>query len=303
MQKYPAGFPNGIAPLDSNSYIPDINIPNYGRYQSDYGFENATLSNLTLTSGVLAITAGQTTGTATKIVTPTDIDKWGNLKVTCADDDSSNLATVTIKDIAHNVLIAAVTLINGINFIDLSTIVTGTYPTLEVVYTLVRDSTGDATPLLSSTSVVWEGDFVGWRDIVEVDITPEAAQLDIIIPSGYKALELSFLDILVGTGSASFFRLRFNSDSGNNYNNSIGFMNVGGGSTSTTVSVSGDFRIQNIASQIKTCLGFVVHGSTGSIEEDRGGIWKNSSDEINTISLYLDAGTLGSGKVIVRGYK
>jgi len=97
------------------------------------------------------------TGTAIKTHAPTDIAKWGNVKVKAANLGANNSATVTVKSSSNVQLKAPVTLVNGDNYIDISNINPSTYASLKGVITLSRNSTGDASPTISNFSVTREG--------------------------------------------------------------------------------------------------------------------------------------------------
>lgn len=150
---------DGVSNSSTNSYrvyysTTDVFENGFSNYS-----ENGFTSNGALGKDLafrLGVYHNATTGTATKTYAPTDIDKWGNVKVTVANINANNSATVTVKSSADVQLKSPVTLVNGDNYIDISSINSSTYPSLKVVITLNRNSVSDASPTIN-VSVTWEG--------------------------------------------------------------------------------------------------------------------------------------------------
>jgi hypothetical protein len=67
-----------------------------GRYNSVWGVDDATLTNLDLSSDELTITSGEIKGSSTQTIAPSNIRNWGNLKVDVSDLDANNNADVYI---------------------------------------------------------------------------------------------------------------------------------------------------------------------------------------------------------------
>lgn len=99
----------------------------------------------------IANPASTTSGTITKTYTPSDLQKWGNAKWTETKPANTSM-TCEVLDNSNNVLKS-----NVISITDLSDINISTYPTIKIKWTLTRNSVSDQTPVLSSSSVTWEG--------------------------------------------------------------------------------------------------------------------------------------------------
>jgi hypothetical protein len=196
----------------------------------------------------------------------------------------------------------------------LSDINISTYTSIRARWNLSRTSTTDSTPILSNTSVTWEGSSSTWSIISKTTISTPTAQVNITVPTGYSQLELTIEDILGDSANATVM-LRLNSDSGSNYAYSVNVSTGSGGSSSsastlqlgsgqslisTTNKLTGFIRFTNGTNTMKG-IGWSL-GTIGTQNPTGSGSWKNSS-EINTISIYPGSNNITSGKFTLRGLK
>lgn len=123
----------------------------YGRYQAEFGWDGANYSNTELSSGDLVLSTGQTSGTVTKTITPSDLKKWGNLKWTQTTPENTSVVC-DVLDASNNVLKAGVTSVADLTDINISQ-----YPSIKTRWTLTRDSVEDESPTVSNPSWTWEG--------------------------------------------------------------------------------------------------------------------------------------------------
>jgi hypothetical protein len=100
--------------------------------------------------------ARTTSGTSTEVITTTSNEAWNKLIIVCTLPANTS-ATATINDIAHAELIAAVTLADGINIIDLSSIDARDYKAIELIITPARVALTDTTPEINHRGVYWRG--------------------------------------------------------------------------------------------------------------------------------------------------
>lgn len=162
--------------------------------------------------------------------------------------------------------------------------------------------------------------------ITEVELASAAASVELTVPSGYEILFLEYQDIYGDNiGDLSIY-IRFNDDTGNNYDYSISSF----GAASSTTNAAGQILVANWYSDTdglqRHCSGLltifnrsgqekVVIGSgveiqkAGANPEDLFGKhfeakWRNTSDEINKISCISQAGNFTAGsKFILRGLR
>lgn len=161
-----------------------------------------------------------TTGTVIKRLSSQGVERYGNLKITLEDDNANNSATVHIDDILGNELIAPITLANGENYIDLSTINATTYPAIDIVYTENRNTTSDPTPALSSPSVTALTVTNNWNVITT--IKPNANWTSAICDftgRQYRALRIWF-SLKSSTSTSRNLIIKFN-DNDTNYVNKL----------------------------------------------------------------------------------
>ena len=248
-------------------------------------------------------TTNFTTGTATKTYVPTDIKKYGNVKVTVANINANNSATVTVKSSADVQLKAPVTLVNGDNYIDISDINSSTYPSLKVVFTLNRNSVEDSSPTVSDVSVTWEGKNTNFfQDRFVIDITSPVSQVDFDLTKLVgKYRYFNLIGSVFSTGNTSSYdtlMINFNDDLNSNYD-------YGGTSGKSYIGVDSllphsnlnnigtvDIKIIDNLNKYKNVFGNYIQTGAGAA---MGGHWRNTSSNISKISLKASTNSFGIG--------
>jgi len=112
------------------------------------------------------------------------------------------------------------TLTNGENIIDLSSINATTYPSINILYTLSRDTTGNTSPTVYNHSVTWEGEGSksGLTLIDETTLTATAASYSVdVSATDYTNIIIEVTDLKANNVSPSSLRMRFNSVSTGSY--------------------------------------------------------------------------------------
>lgn len=257
-----------------------------------------------------------TSGTVTKTITPSDLKKWGNLKITLSNDDVNNSATVTIKDASgDNVLIAATTLVNGLNLIDLSSISVSSYPSLKTVFILTRNAVSDTSPTVSLPSWTWEGSDDVWEKISSVVLDSNTTQIDLLVPTKYSKVRLK-IQAKASSTSGRYIRMRFNNDASvSHYQSCIatdeGTMNATNAIDLYTTSYSA-YSLPNSSGAYSSLLDLEIQvdnkatvvgiasliNSSGAFACNIGGLWLNQVDRISTISLIASGDSIASGSKI-----
>jgi hypothetical protein len=267
-------------------------------------------------------TTKQTSGTTTKTITPTDLDTWGNLKVTCANDDGNNSATVTIKDVSDNILIAATTLANGTNTVDLSTISVATYPSLKVVYTLARNAITNASIEISQHSVTFEGlSIKGWELIYNYTVPTDIASVSFLKLSSYRYIKVIF-SVMASSTTARDLKVTFNNDATASYNKQhisgssttvAGVQSTGQNNISLTGALTssdfgatfgcGEMNIQNKLSTHKKAVTFEYITAVSSAQDVKsytgGGNWVNTLALIDTVTFTASGDSIESGSTFI----
>ncbi|MCR4437413.1 MAG: LamG domain-containing protein [Eubacteriales bacterium] len=104
------------------------------------------------------------TGAATFRITPAQLAQWKQL-ITYVKLNTNNSATYTIKDTGGSTITGPTALANGLNVIDISSLISAElYKAVDVIITLDRSATTDASPELHYATVLVEGqDELAWR--------------------------------------------------------------------------------------------------------------------------------------------
>jgi len=143
-----------------------------------------------------------------------------------------------------------------------------------------------------------------WEKIAYTVLASSAAYVDFTdISTDYDLFQIVGTDLLSADALAHEFRMRFNGDTGANYDyyaSSAGadaaYISLGAGSllASTERGSQLDLLISNVsATKRKFCNGQWSSGSAGPLT--LSGRWNNTADKITSIRLYPDADSLATG--------
>lgn len=271
--------------LDNMENGIELSANNLGRYQAEFGFDESVLSNTEVANNVLTLVAGQTTGTATKTISPSNIQNWGNLKWE-QNIPANSSVMIDMLDASNNVLKAGVTSVADLSDIDISL-----HPSLKTRFTLSRDNVGIDSPSVSVPSWTWESKqkVDGWVKLDEIELNVSVSGLNIDFPENYETIKIVAKDIKTGESSGTL-SMRFNDDSSSAYS---WYYNAGNQNARATSSSSIDvlffaldfsfayFEIQISRNNNTSHKQVLMHGSTTGTG---GGSYRNS-DKITEINL------------------
>lgn len=262
------------------------------------GFYNLLKVSSTATSKFLS-------GTATKTYAPTDLKKWGNVKVMVANLGANNSATLTVKSNSDVQLKAPVSLNNGDNYIDISNISSSTYTNLKSEFTLNRNSTSDLAPIIKSVSVTWEGKLNtragDWEQIAETIPAVNIGQIDFINLQNYRLLKI-FAELRCTTSNA-YAHINFNDDTTVYYKKGTttatnGIQLTIATNTSPYHSMAELIMSNRINTDQKT--GMLRESVDGQSQAANYGVsWLNTTDIINKISVIANSGLIEANSRIV----
>ncbi len=163
--------------------------------------------------------------------------------------------------------------------------------------------------------------------IKEVTLDVAAASVEFTVPSGYEILFLEWHDVYGSSTGNVEFQVTFNGDTGNNYDwaenafgaassttngaaNMLLAVNMIGDTDGLQRHANGTVVIFNRAAQEKVMIGTPVRfDKAGASDEDLVGQhnsskWRNTSDEISTITLTASGGNITAGsQFILRGLR
>lgn len=181
--------------------------------------------------------------------------------------------------------------------------------------TVLTAASGEATGLkwatVSSASTAWVN--------ISTTSTTTGTSYTISSLSGYKSLRIFYTGVSQDGVTAPFLRLRFNADTGNNYNyagaeisggttddSSTGanqdYIQLGRQSTTASDTVSGYIQVDGCAGTDDK-IGLVLSGSTGTTNKRsyRYGFRYNAAAEISSITVFWSAGNFDAGSIDIWG--
>jgi hypothetical protein len=191
---------------------------------------------------------------------------------------------------------------------DISDISVSTYPSINVLYILTRNSITDSTPTLSTPSVTWEGGSskTGVLTVIsDATLSQDAAVVNISIPTGYLYYKIISYTLGTDFGTSGRLVLTCNDDTSANYN--------GGSAIGIDLNTCLQNATNNVQSIVECSFNnnnltamkeFLISSAINTSGSTTSGIWRNVTNPITKITLTASAYNIKAGsRFILMGVK